>query len=546
MDEQEQFDFIVVGAGSAGCALAARLSEDGQYGVLLLEAGGSDRHHWVQIPLGVGRLLTNPKFVWPFYTEEEHGLDGQKIYWPRGRMLGGSSSVNGMIFVRGAPHRYDLWRDGNLPGWGFDDLLPYFKRIEDRPSDAPSNGPSDASMRGQGGPVSVSEGNYKDPVSAAFLEACVQAGTFHNPDYNGEKFEGAGWLQYSTRRGRRWSAAKAYLRPARHRKNLTVRTGATAERILFEGRRATGVQYVQNGTAKRAVARREVILSSGPIVSPKLLELSGVGDGARLQRLGVSQVNDLPGVGENLQDHLQNRITYETNQPVTINDLLNSRVRAAKAGLRYLTRGDGLMSISAATVHAIVRSQPDQLHPDLKIQIMLVSGKDRYARTKKIGVDPFSGFNLGVFQMYPESRGSVHIRSSDPAEDPVIHANYLSHPADVEAVLRGLHFVRHVATQPALAPFVVREVRPGPEAISDEALLDYAKSTAQTSWHPISTCRMGRGDHDVVDFRLRVHGCEALRVIDSSIMPTMPTTNTNAPSIVIGEKGADLILADHR
>lgn len=538
MPNEEFFDYVVVGAGSSGCVVANRLSEKKSNSVLLLEGGNSDVHHWVELPLGIGRMLTNPRFVWPYSTQPERNVKDQKVFWPRGRMLGGSSSVNGMIFARGGAHRYDKWRDQGNPGWGYEDVLRYFKRLENRVA-------GDPKWRGNEGPITVTDSGNKDEISAAFMAACLEEGTFENPDYNAEKFEGVSWLQYNIKNGRRMSAARAYIRPAKSRPNLDVRIKCPVTRILFEGKRAIGVVFQSSDGERRVHARKEVILSAGPIITPKLLELSGVGDSERLQKLGIDVVHHSPGVGENLIDHLQTRITYETNRPITINDLLSSPLKQMKAGLRYMLFRDGLLSTPGSNCHAIVRSGDDVEHPDLKIQVSLATGKDRYAKSKKLGADDFSGFAIGMFQLYPESRGSVHIQSANPKVDPIIHANYLSSDRDVEINLRGLRKVRSIAAQSPLRPYIVREVRPGPECESDEELLDFIGKSGQTSWHPIGTCRMGSGEFDVVDHRLRVRGLQNLRVIDSSIMPDMPSSNTNAPSLMIGEKGVDMVIEDN-
>ena len=530
------FDYIVVGAGSSGAAVASRIAETKKYNVLLIEAGGSDYHPWIHIPIGVGRTLTDPRFVWNFNTEPELGLNGKSIYWPRGKVLGGSSSINGMLYVIGSSHKYDEWRDGNNPGWGYEDLLPYFKKIEDRPESENEN-------RGRGGPIRISSGNYQDKLSAAFFQACIDSGIKPNEDYN-VKFDGVSWLQYSTKNGLRSSTASGYLKSVRKLKNLKILKRAEVEKIIFDKKRAVGVKYRLNNILKEAKANSEVILAAGPINSPKLLELSGIGNGNLLRTHGIVTKHHLPGVGENLTDHLQTRITYETNLKVTVNDVLNNRFRGAIEFLRYLIKRDGLMSIASATVQSLMRSKSSNLYPDLKVQMMLISGQNRYARNKKIGLDPFSGFSIGAFPLYPKSRGSTHLQSSNPLEPPIIKANYLSEKYDQELTVKGLHLVRKIISQPSISPHVIREVRPGDKIKDDEGLLNYARDNGQTSWHQISTCRMGKSKLDVVNYKLQVYGTENLRVVDSSIMPNMPTSNTNAPSIVIGEKGADLILKD--
>ena len=439
-----------------------------------------------------------------------------------------------MLYVKGAPHRYDEWRDGNNSGWGYNELLPYFRKLEDRRE---SNHPD----RGVGGPIKISSGSYRDKLSDAFFQACVDVGAKPNEDYN-LNFDGVGWLQYSTKKGLRCSTSSTYLKISKKNRNLKIITNAEVEKIIFEGKKAVGVIYNKDNYSKEIRTKGEVILSAGSINSPKILELSGIGQGPLLKSHGIEVLSDVKGVGENLTDHLQTRFTYETNLKVTVNDILNNKFRGALEALRYIFRRDGLMSIASATVHALMRSENSKIYPDLKVQIMLISGNNRYSRKKNHGMDPFSGFSLGVFPLYPSSRGTTHLRSNNFRDNPIIKANYLSTPEDRNLTIKGLRLVRKIATQKSISPYIVREVRPGRNVEDDQGLLNFARETGQTSWHSISTCRMGKGRDDVVDYDLKVFGIENLRVVDSSIMPCMPSSNTNAPSIVIGEKGADIIL----
>lgn len=532
---KEWYDFIVVGAGSAGAAVAARLSESGRYRVLLLEAGRVQKNIWMHVPLGVGKILHNENYVWRFVTEPERELRDRRIYSPRGKLLGGSSAVNGMIFVRGAPHRFDEWRDAGCPGWGYSDVLPYFMKLERYAS-------GDPALRGRQGPVSVSEIQRRDSLSEAFREACLQAGYEETADYNGLISEGVGYLQLTARSGIRESTATAYLAAASRCKNLTIRTGAHVERILFHGARARGVAVRINGALVDIDARREIILSAGAIKSPQLLELSGVGDGALLARFGIPVVRHLPGVGRQLQDHFNVRVAYECSQPITINDALRNPWHGFKLGLRYLVMRDGLLATPSATIHLLVRSTEDLPGPDVKIQLVHLSEQGRFGVAADSGLDRCSGFSLGAFHMFPDSHGTVHIRSRDPDVSPEIRANYLTDPRDVSATLRALKLARHIGLQPALRRFVVRELRPGADVQDEFSLINYVRDVGQTTYHGIGTCHMGRGPMAVVDHELRVRGVQALRVIDASIMPSLVSPNTNAAAIMIGEKGADLVL----
>lgn len=529
-------EYIVVGAGSSGATLATRLAQRTSGNILLLEVGQPrQKDFWVRVPVGIAKILQNPDYVWPSNTIPQSTLVNQAIYLPMGKLPGGSSSVNGMIFVRGDPAEYDHWRDLGCAGWGYRDVLPYFRRFESYA------GGQDA-LRGRDGPIGITSlANNPDALTDAFVAACQQAGIPATEDYNGEQYEGISYLQLSTRGGERCGTARGYLDGALRRPNLNLQTESHVERILFDGRKAIGVEYRQGGTIHRAFAAKEVILSSGPIRSPKLLELSGVGNGSLLQKLGIPVVHDLPGVGENFLDHLQSRITFECTKPITLNDIMSSKLRTLTMGAKYIMTKRGFMATPGATAHATVRTRFEP-RPGVKIQVHHLSGADRYSNTKGFGLDPFPGFAIGFFQLRPESRGYVHISSRDVAADPTINPNYLAAETDRDFMIEALRIARRVMSQSAIRPFVVKETRPGANIDDDAGLLDYIKTSGQTSWHPIGTCKMGVDDKAVVTPDLKVRGIENLRVVDSSIMPTMPSSNTNAGSIMIGEKGADLVL----
>jgi choline dehydrogenase len=532
--DAREFDYVIVGAGSAGCVLANRLSAGGRHSVLLLEAGPKDSNIWIHVPLGYGKLFKARSVNWMYETEPEPGLGGRQVFQPRGKVLGGSSSINGLLYVRGQHEDYDRWRQRGNIGWGYDDVLPYFKKAENQ-----QRGADD--YHGTGGPLSVSDWRHEDPLSEAFVNAAVEAGIPFNPDFNGARQEGAGFFQTTTRRGRRASSAYSYLRPAKGRGNLQVETSALAQRILFEGRRAKGVEYRQQGTLRTVCARKEVLVSSGAYNSPQLLQLSGVGPAELIKQHGIEIVLDAAGVGNDLQDHLQVRLVTRCTQTVTLNDVINHPVRRAMAGVRYAVSRSGPLTIAAGTSGAFFKTSPRLASPDIQIHFIPFS-------TDKMGekLHPFSGFTASVCQLRPESRGSLRIRSADPSVPPEIRINYLATETDRAAFIDGIRILRKILAGSALKPFTVEEVYPGPKVTSDEDLLDYCRKTGSTVYHPTSTCRMGNDPLAVVDQRLRVRGIEGLRVVDASIMPDLMSGNTNAPTIMIAEKASDMILEDAR
>jgi choline dehydrogenase len=534
--DRNEFDFIIVGAGSAGCVLANRLSADGSHRILLIEAGGRDNNINIHIPLMVVNLLKDEKYTWPFMTEKQVHLNGKEQLWARGKVLGGSSSINGNVYVRGDPAEYDSWSSLGCTGWSWADMLPYFKRMETFAS-------GDPVKRGKSGPINVTQLKNFDKLADAYLDANREAGFELVDDYNDGHYEGSSYLQYSTTpRGFRCSSAVGYLRPAQGRPNLEIWTNTLVNRILLDGKRAIGVECTRDGSTIQAFSAKEVIVSAGPIQSPKILELSGIGRPDVLNAVGIEVAHELPGVGENMSDHPNCRLTFECSKPITINDVLQRPMAKLKEGLRFILFGKGLLSICSATAHTVMRSGPDKNQPDLKIQLQPFSGKDRYARRPKDGLDPHSGFTIGVMALRPYSRGYIHIQSADPAVQPRIDPNYLADERDVATLLAGIRAVRRLVQMPALKELVVRETRPGPEVQTEQQAIDYIRQTTATTWHVVGTCRIGNDEMAVVDSDLRVCGMQGLRVIDSSVFPTVPSSNTNAPTIALGEKGADIVL----
>jgi len=534
----DEFDYVIVGAGTAGCVLASRLTEDGKSSVLLLEAGGSDRSIWIQMPIGYGRTFFDRRINWMYETEPVASLGGRRSYWPRGKVVGGSGSINAMVYVRGQRHDYEDWKAMGNPGWGWDDVLPFFKKSEDfdRLCD----------FHGQDGPQHVTDITpHAHPICDKFIAAAGQLGFTRTNDFNGEQHEGVGFYPINTHGGWRASTANAFLRPALKRKNLALRTKALASRILFEGKRAVGVEYTSRGKTSQVRARREVILSGGAINSPQLLMLSGIGDPAQLKPLGIEPLVAAQPVGRNLQDHLAVSNFYRTSTP-TLNDILNPALGKVRAGLRYLLDRTGPLSMSVNQGGGFVRSDAEQPHANLQLYFSPVSyTKTPLSERKLLNPDPFSAFLLSHNPCRPTSRGQIELASADPAVHPLIHPNYLATQRDIDDVLAGNRLLRQIARTAPLADIIIEELVPGAAVEGDEALMEDFRNRADTVYHPTSTCMMGPDRRTaVVDARLRVHGVQGLRVIDASVFPTITSGNTNAPTVMVAEKGAAMICED--
>lgn len=529
-----EFDYIIVGAGSAGCVLANRLSANGKYKVAVLEAGGKDTYPWIHIPVGYFKTMANPKTDWMYKTEPDPGINDRSIKWPRGKVLGGSSSINGLLYVRGQAQDYDGWRQLGNTGWAWEDVAPLFKRSENY-----ENGTREDDLRGGDGPLSVSDTTVTRQCVDDWLTAAVNAGYKRNPDYNGADQEGVALFQLTTRNGRRCSSAVAYLNPAKSRPNLTVMTKCAVEKLTFKGKRCTGLIANHNGKKVTMTAHREVVLSAGALASPQILMVSGVGAADELKPHGIEVIHELKGIGKNLQDHLQARPVYKTNLP-TINTEVSNYFKQAMIGLQYIATRGGPMAMAASLGTGFLKTREDLEVPDIQFHIQPFSA-DKIDE----GPHPFNAFTASVLQLRPESAGHMELVSGSMKDYPKLHPNYLATKTDCDTIVEGVRITRRITATDPIAKHVTEEHQPGP-GISDDydEILNWVRDTATTIYHPTGTCKMGIDDMAVVDPRLKVIGMEGLRVADASIMPIIVSGNTNAPSIMIGEKASDLILED--
>ncbi|MFY0611673.1 MAG: choline dehydrogenase [Hyphomicrobiaceae bacterium] len=528
----ETFDYVIIGAGSAGCVLANRLTEDPGVSVALLEAGGKDSNPWIHVPAGYYRTMLDDSVTWQFGAGPEPHLDGRVVPWPRGRVLGGTSAINGLLYVRGQKQDYDMWRQLGNAGWSYQDVLPYFRKAED-------NERGEDDLHGAGGPLGVSDVRMNNPICEAYIAACVQAGIPATKDFNGAEQEGAGYYQLTTKNGRRSSTGVAYLKPAMARRNLTVITDANVSKLDITDGRVTGVSFDHAATAKSIKAGGEVLLCAGAIGSPQILQVSGIGPGQVLRDAGVDVAKEMPGVGENLQDHFHARFVYEVTLPASLNNVWHSRWNQFRAGMEYITQRRGILTIGAGVAGVFAKSHADLEAPDLQIHFMPLS-----AVGPGQGLHNFNGVTSSIAQLRPESRGHIRIKNADPREKPAILANYLDQEKDRDVLLKGMHMMRRISSQEPFAQILKKEHAPGTEATSDDDMMAFARKAGTTIFHPCGTCKMGQDPNAVVDERLRAHGLGGLRIIDASVMPTMTSGNTNAPTIMIAEKAADMIRDD--